>query len=162
MIAAILPAGTFSGHSLNVAFAPEDSRVQLILLSFVNSFCFDYFLRQQVSANLTQFFIYQSPVPRLSATDEAAKPLLNRAARLSCTTPEFDVLAKTVGLKKHQPTDPAARARLRAELDGLVAHLYGLTESEFAHILGTFPLVAEPVKVAALNAYRDVERGLVK
>jgi hypothetical protein len=30
----------------------------------------------------------------------------------------------------------------------------------FAHILGTFPLVAEPVKVAALNAYRDVERGL--
>ena len=59
-------------------------------------------------------------------------------------------------------TDPAERAHLRAELDGLVAHLYGLTESEFAHILGTFPLVAEPVKVAALNAYRDVERGLVK
>lgn len=162
MIGAILPAGTFSGHSLNVAFAPEDSRVQLILLSFVNSFCFDYFLRQQVSANLTQFFIYQSPVPRLSAMDETAKPLLNRAARLTCTTPDFDVLAKTVGLKKHQPIDPTERAHLRAELDGLVAHLYGLTETEFAHILGTFPLVAEPVKVAALNAYRDVERGLVK
>jgi hypothetical protein len=29
-------------------------------------------------------------------------------------------------------------------------------------ILATFPLVAEPVKVAVLNAYRDVERGLVK
>ena len=25
--------------------------------------------------------------------------------------------------------------------------------------LQTFPLVAEPVKIAALNAYRDVERG---
>lgn len=36
------------------------------------------------------------------------------------------------------------------------------TEAEFAHILTTFPLVAEPVKVAALNAYRDVERGLIK
>jgi hypothetical protein len=59
-------------------------------------------------------------------------------------------------------TDPVERARLRAELDGLIAHLYGLTEVEFAHILGTFPLVAEPVKIAALNAYRDVERGLVK
>jgi hypothetical protein len=53
-------------------------------------------------------------------------------------------------------------ARLRAELDGLIAHLYGLTEVEFAHILGTFPLVAEPVKIAALNAYRDVERGLIR
>jgi hypothetical protein len=54
------------------------------------------------------------------------------------------------------------RARLRAELDGLIAHLYGLTEAEFAHILGAFPLVAEPVKIAALNAYRDVERGLIR
>ena len=36
------------------------------------------------------------------------------------------------------------------------------TEAELAHILTTFPLVAEPVKLAALNAYRDVERGLVK
>lgn len=39
---------------------------------------------------------------------------------------------------------------------------YGLTEAEFAHILTTFPLVSDPVKLAALNAYRDVERGLVK
>jgi hypothetical protein len=59
-------------------------------------------------------------------------------------------------------TDPAERARLRAELDGLIAHLYGLTEAEFAHVLSTFPLVAEPVKIAALNAYRDVERGLIQ
>jgi hypothetical protein len=59
-------------------------------------------------------------------------------------------------------TDPTERARLRAELDGLAAHLYGLSEAEFAHILGTFPLVAEPVKVAAHNACRDVERGLIQ
>jgi len=72
--------------------------------------------------------------------------------------------AKEVGLGSHKncATDPVERARLRAELDGLIAHLYGLTESEFAHILTTFPLVAETVKAAALNAYRDVERGIVK
>jgi hypothetical protein len=44
----------------------------------------------------------------------------------------------------------------------LLAHLFGLTEAKFFHILTTFPLLAEPVKVVALNAYRDVERGLVK
>jgi hypothetical protein len=38
---------------------------------------------------------------------------------------------------------------------------YGLMDEEFAHILTTFPLVPEPVKSAALNAYRDVERGLI-
>ena len=91
-------------------------------------------------------------------------PIVQRAARLICTTPEFDDLAQSVGLKSHQDsaTDPTERARLRAELDGLVAHLYGLTEAEFVHILGTFPLVPQPVKVAAHNAYRDVERGLIQ
>ena len=43
----------------------------------------------------------------------------------------------------------------------MIAHLYGLTEEEFAYILTTFPIVPEPVKVATINAYRDVERGLI-
>ena len=78
--------------------------------------------------------------------------------------PARDALAKAVGLCNHKAgaTDPSERARLRAELDGLIAHLYGLTEIEFSHILATFPLVAEPIKVAAQNAYRDVERGIVR
>ncbi|HOW59346.1 MAG TPA: hypothetical protein PLO78_06460 [Candidatus Omnitrophota bacterium] len=36
----------------------------------------------------------------------------------------------------------------------MVAHLYDLTEEEFAHILSTFPIVPQPVKDAALDAYR--------
>lgn len=92
------------------------------------------------------------------------KKILNRGARLTCISTEFGSLAREVGLSSHKQgvTDPAERARLRAELDGLVAHLYGLSETEFAHVLTTFPLVPEPVKIAALNAYRDVERGLIQ
>ena len=48
-----------------------------------------------------------------------------------------------------------ARAALRAELDGLIAHLYGITEDEFACILTTFPLGAQPVKDAALAAVEN-------
>ena len=68
-----------------------------------------------------------------------------------------------IGLGSHKKgaSDPVERARLRAELDGLIAHLYGLTEEEFAYILTTFPLVADPVKVAAHNAYRNVAKGLI-
>ena len=54
------------------------------------------------------------------------------------------------------------RNKLRAELDGIIAHIYGLTEEEFAYILSTFPIVSQPQKVAAHNAYRDVERGLIR
>ena len=51
--------------------------------------------------------------------------------------------------------DEAERARLRAELDGIIAHVYDLTEKEFCHILETFPLVAQSVKDAALVAYQE-------
>ncbi len=37
--------------------------------------------------------------------------------------------------------DEARRSRLRAELDGLYAHLYGLSADELAYILDTFPIV---------------------
>lgn len=163
LIASILPPKVFSGHSLNVAFAPEGAAEQLVLMALMNSFVLDYYLRQQVSANLTMFFIYQCPVPRLGNSDKAFSSFTRRAARLICTTPEFDDLAKSVGLQSHKGgvTDATERAKLRAELDGLVAHIYGLNEDEFAHILKTFPLVAEPVKVAALNAWRDVQKGLI-
>ncbi|MDO9543339.1 MAG: hypothetical protein Q7J98_13610 [Kiritimatiellia bacterium] len=110
------------------------------------------------------FYIYQLPVPRLTEKDAAFWPIVKRAARLICTTPEFDDLAKEIGLKSHKDgaTDPVERAKLRAELDGLIAHLYGLTEDEFAHILKTFPLVPDPVKITAHNAFRNVEKGLIK
>lgn len=164
LIASVLPKNSFYGHSLNAAKEPVDESVHLYLLAVLNGLAFDYILRQMVSANLTMFFIYQCPVSRLDKSAPRFTAIVHRAARLTCTTPEFDDLAKAVGLKSHRDgaTDLAERARLRAELDGLVAHLYGLSEAEFVHILGTFPLVPQSVKVAAHNAYRDVERGLVQ
>ncbi|WP_035058344.1 DNA methyltransferase [Desulfuromonas sp. TF] len=136
----------------------------LYLCAVWNSFTLDYQLRLRVTANVNFFYIYQLPVPRLTEKDPAFRPIVERAAHLICTTPEFDDLAREAGIGSHKQgvTDPVERARLRAELDGLVAHLYGLTEAEFAYILTTFPLVKDPVKIAAQNAYRDVERGLIQ
>ncbi len=53
-------------------------------------------------------------------------------------------------------TDPAERQKLRAETDALVAQIYGLTESEFAHILSTFPLVDESIQVQTRNTCRKL------
>ena len=81
----------------------------------------------------------------------------------SCAAPELDGLALEAKPDSHHcgVTDPAGRAKLRAKLDGIGAHIYGLSEDEFAYVLGTFPLMAEPVKDAVPVAYPDVERAVV-
>ena len=129
---------------------------QLYLAGVWNSFVLDYFLRLKVSASINFFYIYQLPVPRLTEKDAGFMPIVERASKLICTTPEFDDLAKEVGLESHKNgvTDEAERQTLRAELDALVAHLYDLTEAEFEYILTTFPIVSDAVKAETLEAFR--------
>ena len=52
-------------------------------------------------------------------------------------------------------TNPDERAEIRAELDAMVAHLYGLTYEEFEHILATFPIVKDEVKEKALEKFKQ-------
>ena len=63
-----------------------------------------------------------------------------------------------VGLKDHKDgvTDLVERVKIRAELDALVAQLYGLTEEEFAYILTTFPIVPENVKTITLETFKSL------
>ncbi|MEG4284662.1 hypothetical protein QUB68_16155 [Microcoleus sp. A006_D1] len=157
MIAAIIPKKLFTGNTLIVANSSIESKELLLALSILNSFACDFIIRQKVTAHCNMFYVYQLPVPRLTSGEKYFWDIVQRAAKLICTAPEFDELAAEVGLNSHKEgvTDETERAKLRAELDGIIAHLYGLTEAEFAHILTTFPIVPETVKQAALVAYRS-------
>ncbi len=162
MIMTMLPREVFCNHKLPTAVIryseqlQPDCQAELFFMSVMNSYVIDCAFRQRVTTNLTFFFIYQMPVPRLTSGDKYFTDIVQRAAKLICTTPEFDELAREVGLNSHREgvTDETKRYQLRAELDGIIAHLYGLTEAEFAYILTTFPIVPETVKDAALAAYR--------
>jgi len=165
LIAAATPRNIFCGNSLLVSLSNLNQNKDLVLvIALLNSFVVDFCLRGKVLTNINMFMIYQLSIPRLKKGDRWFDEIVERAAKLICTTPEFDKLAKEVGLGSHRDgvTNEVERAKLRAELDGMIAHIYGLTEEEFAYILTTFPIVTEPVKQAALNAYRDVERGLIR
>lgn len=177
VIASVLPPGRFCPHTVSLEQVFADSiddrgyraverlgaKARLYLLSLFNSYVFDWAIRQTVTTHVSFFFIYNTRAPRFGADDPQCGAIVNRSARLTCVTTEFDALAAQLGLRDHRDaaTEPVERARLRAEIDGLVAHLYGLSEAEFARILGTFPLVPQPVKAAAQAAYLDVQNGLI-
>jgi Putative DNA-binding domain len=161
MICTILPKRVFCGNSINITKKSNVSINNMELLYFtsvMSSFVLDFMFRQKVATQLNIFYVYQTPIPRLTKADRTFQQIVDRAAKLICTTPEFDDLAAEVGLGSHTNgiTDETARAKLRAELDGIIAHLYHLTEPEFAHILSTFPIVPQATKDAALQAYRDL------
>ncbi|MBE9237901.1 Eco57I restriction-modification methylase domain-containing protein [Anabaena aphanizomenioides LEGE 00250] len=160
-LATLLPKNIFANHKLMISNLEKSqiNNCQLIYAcSLFNSFIFDFLIRQKVTTTISMFVFYQTSIPRLTEKDEYFNEIVERAAKLICTTPEYDELAKEVGLESHKNgvNDERERGKIRAELDGIIAHLYGLTESEFSHILSTFPIVAEEVKNAALNAYREM------
>ncbi|MEH2000261.1 MAG: DNA methyltransferase [Nostoc sp.] len=172
MIMTILPKNVFCPHTVSLEqvydVRIEDEKInpnyqlisnaeKLYICTLMNSFIIDAYLRRSITNHLSFFFVYATPVPRLTKNDRYFNDIVQRAAKLICTTPEFDELAQEVGLLSHQQgvTDETERAKLRAELDGMIAHLYGLSEDEFSYILTTFPIVNATVKEAALSAFRS-------
>ena len=134
----------------------------------LNSFVFDYVARQKVGGLHLNFFIVEQ-LPTLPpdtyadkcpwSKDETLEQWISEPVlRLSCTAEDMKPLARaceflgTDGNGVHKWRDPE-RTELRAELDAAFAHLYGLSEDDFAYMLSTFPSVPEPALVAR-NAYR--------
>ena len=166
MISTIIPP-CFTGNSLNIS---ENLRYeeQLYCTSFLNSMILDWYLRQQVSANINMFYIYQLPVPRLQASDRFYEEIVERAAKLICTTEDFRALWEDVMQSPWTPTsgttDALARNVLRSELDAMVAIIYGITMEELTYILSTFPIVSEDQKALVIKEFEriTVEQEAIK
>jgi hypothetical protein len=158
LICSVLPPNRFCADTAQTLRNLLPERYTVFIPAVLNSLTADYAIRQRVTTHVDMHFMHVLRVPRLTERDQAFAPIVSHAAKLICTTSEFDDLAREVGLGSHKNgvADPTERAKLRAELDGMIAHLYGLTEEEFTHILSTFPLVEQSVKDAALEAYREL------
>ncbi len=163
LISSLIPKSVFCGHSLFISEYKQNNfqdnqAFKIFILTVLNSFLIDWMLRQKVSANISMFYIYQLPIPRLKEGDRYFEEIVENAAKLICVSEEFDELAKEVGIGSHKNgvTEETERAKIRAKLDAIVGHLYELNEIEFQHILSTFPLVSESVKIATLKAYQNL------
>jgi hypothetical protein len=132
LIAAMLPAGCVSTHTVFCLRTPLPLQAQHFLCGVFNSFVVNYLVRLRVTTHVTTAMVERLPIPR---RDDGA-----RAFR------EIAALARLLA----RGSDPAASAHLHA----LVAALYQLTAAEFEHILETFPLIPRAERDAALRQYR--------
>lgn len=123
---------------------PTSRALQLIALC--NSLCFDWLVRQLVSANVTFNFLDQVPVPSL---DARASFLIHSVTRITCGSALYQSLWREQhGDVWREPgkapfTWPVLvgndeRWAVRAAIDAVVADAYGLSREQFAHVLASF------------------------
>jgi hypothetical protein len=137
LIAAVIPARAVTTHTLFVLRTPLPLERQHVLCALLNSFVANYLIRMRVSTHVTTALMSRLPVP-VPAPNTA---MAHRLAQLA------QILATDQSLIEQRPE--------YAELQGLVARLYGLNRSEFEHVLSTFPLIDAEVKRRCLEAFDD-------
>jgi hypothetical protein len=133
LIAAVLPAGCVTTHTLfclRTRLPPPDQRV---LCALLNSHVADFLVRQRVTTHVTLAVMQRLPVPRPDPECSLFQALEQRARRLE---------------------SPSGDADDAAEAQALAALAYGLSAGEFEHALSTFPLVPIAARQAALAAFR--------
>lgn len=145
------------GDSANLML-PFESRVATLLIAAVSSFVLDYVLRQKNGGtNLTFFLLEQLPVhsPRQLFTHE--KFINARLLELTYTAYDMAPFARDLGdASAPFSWDEERRAVIRAELDALFFHLYGISREDVDYIMDTFPIVKRKDE-AKYGTYRTKE-----
>jgi len=137
LIAAMIPPRAVTTHTLFCLKTPLPVDPQHVLCALLNSFVANYLIRMRVNTHVTVALVSRLPVPVVRRSD----PAFARLAALS--------RAITDG------RGPVEEMREYAELQALVARLYGLTEGDFEHVLATFPLIPAEVRAKALLEFRN-------
>jgi hypothetical protein len=131
LIAAILPPGCVSTHTLFCLRTPLALFSQLFLCGIFNSLVVNYLVRLRVTSHVSTAVVEQLPIPTRDQAGPAYAEIAALARRLA---------------RRHKPA-------LTASLNARVARLYRLTGREFQHVLDTFPLVPASERQMAWEAY---------
>jgi hypothetical protein len=137
LIAAIVPAGMVTTHTLFCLKTDLEDEAQAFLCGVLNSYVANFLIRMRVGTHVTTAIVARLPVPKPSRGDR-------RFAQVAACAHSLTL----------QPD-----AAVVAEINGVVASLYGLKIEEFEHVLGTFPLIPAADREAALRAFVDQGRS---
>ncbi|MEO8679457.1 MAG: N-6 DNA methylase [Vicinamibacterales bacterium] len=133
LIAALLPRGTLSTHTVFCLKTPLALAEQWCLLALLNSLPVNYLVRLGVTTHVTTALMARLPVPR--------------PVRGSAVSRELACLSRSLA-----KSGVDAAPHLFARLNAIVAGLYGLTREEYAHVVESFPLLPRELRAACLDA----------
>ena len=157
MIAALIP-GSGVGNTLPIVSMDGSAAVDAAhLLANFNALPFDYIARQKIQGqHLNCFIVEQLPVvppDRFDSTrfgPKTAGEIVREAVlELTCTAQDMAPFARDMGhvdesgdTKPPYPWDENRRLHLRAKLDAVFFHLYGITDrDDVRYVYSTFPIV---------------------
>ncbi|WP_276941586.1 MULTISPECIES: Eco57I restriction-modification methylase domain-containing protein [Ferrimicrobium] len=139
MIACLLPPGV-----LTVEPSPYLLRIgggiasEAYLLGVLNSIPFDWYARRYVELHFTFEILNPMPIPRPQKDDPLRTRVIEIAGRLAAVDDRFETWARTVGVPFGSVNSQSEKDDLIAELDAVVALLYGLSETQIRQIFATF------------------------
>ena len=165
MIASVVPRSGF-GNTLPLLM-PDAVEIATyrenawLLAACLNSFALDFVGRQKVQGqHLNWFIVEQLPVISPADYDRrfgdiTARDLIrDHVLRLTYTSHDMAPFARDLGYDGPPFIwDEEERRHLRARLDALYFHLYGLSREDAEYVLSTFPIVQREDK-AAFGRYR--------
>ncbi len=153
MIAAMIPE-TAVGNTLPLLTAMDDDidgykNNAALLLGCLNSFAYDFVARQKIQGqHLNLYVVEQIPIIALDQYDRkfgsktAREVVEGHVMRLTYTSHDMEPFARDLGYNGAPfKWDPEERRHLRARLDALYFHLYGISNDDAEYILSTFPIV---------------------
>ncbi len=138
-----------------------------LLIANLNSYCFDYVTRHKMpGTNLSWYIVEQLPVIAPADYDRSfgattARDLVrDHVLRLTYTAHDMAPFARDLGYDGEPFIwDEEERRHLRARLDALYFHLYGLSRDDAEYVLDTFPIVRREDE-AAFGTYRTRDMTL--
>jgi hypothetical protein len=108
-------------------------------LGVLSSIPYDWQVRKVVDLNFTFDILKATSVPIAPLTSPLAKRLIDRSGSLAAIDERYAVWAAAVGVSVGALVDEGdERNDAIAEIDALVAHLYGLSRNELDHVFATF------------------------
>ena len=135
--ALVPPRVLLSDSALSFLWPRGEERDEAYLLGVLSSLVLDWYARRFVEVNLNFFVMNPFPIPRPDRDNPLWQRTVALAGRLACPDKRFAKWAKAVGVECGK-LDAAEKDDMIAELDAVVAHLYGLTEPHLRHIFETF------------------------
>ena len=171
-IASLLPTVGF-GNKVPILKPEAGSRAEWLLAANFNAIILDFVARQKVQGQtLNLFIVEQLPIVPADSYEavrfgpKTAEKIVREAVlELTYTAHDMEPFARDMGyvdkagkVKPPFAWDEPRRLHLRAKLDALFFHLYGVTDrDDIRYIYSTFPIVEREEKVSYGGIYRSCE-----